>query len=177
LGTYKGVVSQWCNRAVPRIDPLEVRGGRRPENMAAEENKAILQRFNEVVGEVFRTGNVDALDEVLAPEFVYHQPGAPPDLESYKQFLAMFGLAYPDVSLTVEDMIAEGDKVVDRLTWQATHQGPFMGIPPTGDRVVVTEIHINRIAEGRIVERWAQPDLLGLMQQLGAVPAPGQHDS
>jgi hypothetical protein len=107
LGTYKGVVSQWCNRAVPRIDPLEVRGGRRPENMAAEENKAILQRFNEVVGEVFRTGNVDALDEVLAPEFVYHQPGAPPDLESYKQFLAMFGLAYPDVSLTVEDMIAE----------------------------------------------------------------------
>jgi predicted ester cyclase len=98
--------------------------------MAAEENKAILQRFNELVGEeVFRTGNVDALDEVLAPELVYHQPGAPPDLESYKRFLAMFRLAFPDVSLTVEDMIAEGDKVVDRMTWQATHQGPFMGIP------------------------------------------------
>ena len=145
--------------------------------MAAEENKAILQRFNELAGEVFRTGNVDALDEVLAPDLVYHQPGAPPDLESYKRFLAMFGLAFPDVSPTLEDMIAEGDKVVDRLTWQATHQGPFMGIPPTGNRVTVTEIHINRIAEGRIVERWAQPDLLGLMQQLGAVPAPAQHDS
>ena len=89
----------------------------------------------------------------------------------------MFRLAFPDVSFTVEDMIAEGDKVVDRMTWQATHQGPFMGIPPTGNRLTVTEIHINRIAEGRIVERWAQPDLLGLMQQLGAVPAPDQHDS
>ena len=145
--------------------------------MAAEVNKAILQRFNELVGEVFRTGNVDVLDEVLAPELVYHQSGAPPDLESYKRFLAMLRLACPDLSHTVEDMIAEGDKVVDRLTWQATHKGPFMGIPPTGNRLTVTEIHINRIAEGRIVERWSQPDLLGLMQQLGAVPAPGQHDS
>jgi len=146
--------------------------------MVAEENKAIVQRFNElVVGEVFRTGNVDALDEVLAPELVYHQPEAPPDLESYKRFLAMLRLACPDLSHTVEDMIAEGDKVVDRLTWQATHKGPFMGIPPTGNRLTVTEIHINRIAEGRIVERWSQPDMLGLMQQLGAVPAPGQHDS
>ena len=145
--------------------------------MAAEENKAILQRFNELAGEVFRTGNVDALDEGPRPRARLSPAGAPPDLQSFKRFLAMFRLACPDMRYTVEDMIAEGDKVVDRLTWQATHQGPFMGIPPTGNRLRVTEIHINRIAEGRIVERWAQPDLLGLMQQLGAVPAPGQHDS
>ena len=143
-----------------------------------EENRAVVQRFNELVGEVFRTGNVDVLDEVLAPELVYHQPGAPPDLESYKRFLAMFRGACPDMSYTLEDMIAEGDKVVDRLMWQATHQGPFLGIPPSGNRLTVTEIHINRIsADGRIVERWSQPDTLGLMQQLGAIPSPGQHES
>jgi predicted ester cyclase len=142
-----------------------------------EENKAVVQRFNELVGEVFRTGNVDVLDEVLAPELIYHQPGAPPDLQSYKRFLAMFRLACPDMSYTLEDMIAEGDKVVDRLTWQATHQGLFLGIPPSGNRLTVTEIHINRIAESRIVERWSQPDTLGLMRQLGVIPSPGQHES
>ena len=89
----------------------------------------------------------------------------------------MFRLACPDMSQTVEDMIAEGDKVVDRLTWQATHQGLFLGIPPSGNRLTVTEIHINRIAESRIVERWSQPDTLGLMRQLGVIPSPGQHES
>jgi len=145
--------------------------------MAAEENKAIVQLFYELVEEVFRTGDVDALDEVLAPEFVYHQLGAPPDLESYKRFFAMFRLACPDMSQTVQDMIVEGDKVVDRLRWQATHQGPFMGIPPSGNPLTVTEIHINRIAGGRIVERWTEVDRLSLMQQLGAISVPGQHES
>jgi predicted ester cyclase len=98
----------------------------------------------------------------------------PPDLESFKQFLPMFRTAFPDMSPTVEDMIAEGDKVVDPLTWQGTHQGELMGIPPTGNTVTVTEMHIYRISEGKIVERWGQPDLLGMMQQLGAVPPPGE---
>ena len=100
--------------------------------MTPEENKAVVQRFYELVEDVFQTGDTDVLDEVLAPEFVFHQPGAPPDLQSYKQFFAMFRLACPDMGQTVEDMIAEGDKVVDRLRWQATHQGPFMGIPRVG---------------------------------------------
>ncbi len=145
--------------------------------MSTEENKAVVQRFNELIGEFFRTGDADALDEVLAPEFVYHQPGTPPDLESFKQFLPMFRAAFPDMSYTVEDMIAEGDKVVDRLTWEATHQGELMGIPPTGNKVRVTEMHISRIADGKIVERWGQPDRLGLMQQLGAIPPPEQGES
>ncbi len=145
--------------------------------MSTEENKAVVQRFNELIGEFFRTGDADALDEVLAPEFVYHQPGTPPDLESFKQFLPMFRAAFPDMRYTVEDLIAEGDKVVDRLTWEATHQGELMGIPPTGNTVRVTEMHISRIADGKIVERWGQQDMLGMMQQLGAVPPPRQVES
>jgi predicted ester cyclase len=121
--------------------------------------------------------NADVFDEVLAPDFVYHSPGAPADLEGFKQFLPMFRAAFPDMRGTVEDLIAEGDKVVDRITFQATHQGEMMGISPTGNTVTVTEMHISRIAEGKIVERWGQTDMLGMMQQLGAVPPPGQAES
>ena len=142
----------------------------------SEENKAVVRRYNELFEEFWRTGDVDALDEVLAPDFVYHQPGTPPDLESFKHFVPMFRAAFPDMRYTVEDMVAEGDKVVDRLTWQATHQGELMDIPPTGNTVRVSEMHISRIAEGKIVERWGQPDMLGLMQQIGAIPEPGQEE-
>jgi predicted ester cyclase len=110
------------------------------------------------------------LDEVLAPEFVYNSPGAPPDLTGFKQSLLMLSSGLHDLSYTLEDLFAEGDKVADLLTWQATHQGELMGIPPTGNTVTGTEMHISRIAEGKIVERWGQGDNLGLMQQLGAIP-------
>jgi steroid delta-isomerase-like uncharacterized protein len=140
----------------------------------SEENKAVVQRFNELIDEFWRTGDADVFDEVLAPEFVYHSPGAPPDLGGFKQLLPMFRAAFPDMRGTVEDLIAEGDKVVDRMTFQATHQGELMGIPPTGNTVTVTEMHISRIAEGKIVERWGQTDMLGMMQQLGVVPSPGE---
>jgi predicted ester cyclase len=79
-----------------------------------------------------------------------------------------------DLRYTVEDLFAEGDKVADRMTWQATHQGELMGFPPAGNTVTGTEMHISRIAEGKIVERWGQEDNLGLMQQLSVVPPPGQ---
>ena len=89
----------------------------------------------------------------------------------------MFRAAFPDMRYTVEDMVAEGDKVVDRISWQATHLGEMMGIPPTGNTVRVTALHMSRIAEGKIVERWGQPDMLGMMQQLGAIPEPGQEEA
>jgi predicted ester cyclase len=143
----------------------------------SEENKAVVRRFNELFGECWRTGNADILDEVLAPEFVYHSPGAPPDLGGFKQSLLMLSAGLHDLRYTVEDLFAEGDKVADRLTWQATHQGELMGIPPTGNTVRGEELHISRIAEGRIVERWGQGDNLGMMQQLGVVPPPGQGES
>jgi predicted ester cyclase len=143
----------------------------------SEENKAVVRRFNELFGECWRTGNADILDEVLASEFVYHSPGAPPDLAGFKQSLLMLSAGLHDLRYTVEDLFAEGDKVADRLTWQATHQGELMGIPPTGNTVRGEEMHISRIAEGRIVERWGQGDNLGMMQQLGVVPPPGQGES
>jgi predicted ester cyclase len=142
----------------------------------SEESKAVVRRFNELFVECWRTGDVDILDEVLAPEFVYHSPGAPPDLGGFKQSLLMLRAAFPDMRSTVEDLFAEGDRVADLLTWQATHQGELMGIPPTGNTVMGTEMHISRIAEGKIVERWGQGDNLGLMRQLGVVPPPGQSE-
>jgi predicted ester cyclase len=110
--------------------------------MSTEENKAVVRRFNELIGEFFRTGDADALDEVLSPAFVYHQPGTPPDLESFKQFLPMFRAAFPDMSYTVEDQIAEGDKVVSRYTGRGTHQGELTGIAPTGRQVEVPAMNI-----------------------------------
>jgi predicted ester cyclase len=143
----------------------------------SEESKAVVQRFNELFVECWRAGNVDILDEVLAPEFVYHSPGAPPDREGFKQSILMLSFALHDMRYSIEDLFAEGDKVADRLTWQATHQGEMMGIPPTGNLITGTEMHISRIAEGKIVERWGLGDNLGLMQQLGAIPPPGQGES
>lgn len=86
----------------------------------------------------------------------------------------MFRTAFPDLYGTIEDLIAEGDKVVTRITYRGTHQGEFMGIPPTGRPVTMTFTGINRIAGGKIAEGWVNFDALGMMQQLGVIPTPGQ---
>jgi steroid delta-isomerase-like uncharacterized protein len=143
--------------------------------MTTEENKAIARRFAEVLQEFFRTGDVDLMDSVLAENVVKHISGQPPEaqtLEGFKQLLPALPEAFPDVLFEVENLIAEGDMVAFRLIWTATHQGEFFGIPPTGTRATVTEMHMFRIADGKVVERWGEWDALGLMQQLGAVPPP-----
>jgi predicted ester cyclase len=94
------------------------------------------------------------------------------DGESTKQFFDMFHAAFPDSSRTIEDQIAEGELVATRVTLNGTHRGEFQGISPTGKRIAVTGIWIDRVAGGKIVERWGAVDMLGLMQQLGAIPAP-----
>ena len=142
----------------------------------SEEKKAVVRLYNELVERYWRTGDADAFDEVVASDFVHHAPGLPPDLEGMKQALPMFRAAFPDMRLTVEDMIAEGDKVVDRVTVRGTHEGELMGIPASGKQVEFMETHISRIADGKIVERWGEWDALGMMQQIGAVPAPGQSE-
>jgi steroid delta-isomerase-like uncharacterized protein len=137
------------------------------------ENKAIARRFFEL----FSQGDLETIGrELLSPEFVAHFPGMPGplNLESYRQVGLMFRSAFPDIQDTVEDQIAEGDKVVTRVTSRGTHQGALMGIPATGKRYTISAIVIDRIIDGRIVERWAQFDQLGMLQQLGVVPAPGQ---
>lgn len=96
-----------------------------------------------------------------------------PDPEGYKQFVTISRSALPDFHTTVEDIIAEGDKVVQRFTARDTHKGEFMGIPPTGKQVTMTGIAIDRIAGSKIVENWANMDMLGMMVQLGVVSPPG----
>jgi steroid delta-isomerase-like uncharacterized protein len=158
---------------------LVCKGSEKEQRMSPEENKVIARRFVEVLQEFFRTGDPDLMDSVLADNVVQHISGMPPEahsLEGFKQLLPALPQAFPDTLFEVEDLVAEEDKVAFRLVWNATHQGEFFGIPPTGARATVTEVHVFRIADGKVVERWGEWDALGLMQQLGAFPAPEHSD-
>ena len=137
----------------------------------SEQNKAIMRQ----VYENLKAHNLDALVEVFAPNFVEHNtpPGQDPGVEGVKQQLSMLFAAFPDVQFTIEDLIAEGDKVVARGRLTGTHQGEFMGIPATGKPVSQTGTQIVRIAKGKVVESWLEVDNLGMMQQLGVIPAQG----
>jgi predicted ester cyclase len=141
--------------------------------MSTEANKTSVRRFYD---EVFNKKNRAAIDEFIDPNQVDHAapPGTPGGLAGAKQTIGMYLTAFPDLHFTVEDMIAEGDKLVARLTVRGTQQGAFMGIPPTGKHVTVTAIDISRMAGGKSVEHWIEMDTLGMMQQLGVIPAPGQ---
>ena len=141
--------------------------------MSAEENKAIVRRF---VEEVQNRGDLAALDELCAPDFVNHSapPGVPPTRDGLEQLTALFRRAFPDGRMGIEEMLAEGDRVATRKTFRGTHQGDLMGLPPTGRRVEIGLIDIVRVVDGRVVEHWNAVDNLGMMQQLGAIPAPGQ---
>ena len=141
--------------------------------MSIEENKAIELRFLE---EVVNKGNLAVIDELCAANFVDHTalPGVTPDREGYKQFFAMSRSALPDMHSTLEDMIAEGDKVAERFTIRGTHKGEWMGIAPTGKQVTVQGMAIHRITGGKIVEDWSNIDMLGILQQIGVVPPLGQ---
>jgi steroid delta-isomerase-like uncharacterized protein len=140
----------------------------------SEENKASFRRMFE---EVMNQGNFSLIDELVAPDMVEHEelpPEIPAGREGIKVFFTMFRGAFPDLNATIDEVIAEGDKVVARSTWSGTHQGEFMGIPATGKRVSFGVIDIMRFADGVVVEHWGQMDSLGMMQQLGVVPAPGE---
>ena len=138
---------------------------------SAQENKAVSRRVAE---EIFNGGNLDLADELYAPDYVLHDPALPEDLhgpESLKQYAAMNLGAFPDVRVTVEDQIAEGDLVVSRWTAQELARVRAGGIPPTGRRIEISGITINRFSGGRIAEDWYQSDDLGMMRQLGVIPS------
>jgi predicted ester cyclase len=141
--------------------------------VTVEDNKALVRRF---VDEVQSKGNTDLIDEICSAEFFNHSalPGLPPDREGIKIVTAMFTAAFPESYFTVEDMIGEGDKVVTRKTFHGTHEGEFMGIPPTGRRVSMELIDVVRIVDGSVVEHWSMADNLGMMQQLGVIPQWGE---
>jgi predicted ester cyclase len=126
----------------------------------------VARRF---IDEVFVAGRSEAVDELVTPDFVSHGlPGAGPEV--MKAAIERVGPALSDVTMQIEDAIAAGDRVAVRLTSSAIQSGPFMGLPPTGRRYTIEEIHIFRVAGGRVAEHWHQIDALGMLGQLGLMP-------
>ncbi len=140
--------------------------------MSTEQNKAMTQK----VYDAFNRKDLGALDQYITADAVDHEvpPGFPPGLEGTKQFLGVFFKAFPDLHVTAHDMIAEGDKVVARAGFTGTHTGEFLNIPSTGKKVSVSAIDVLRFERGKLVEHWGLTDQLGLMQQIGVIPPPGQ---
>jgi predicted ester cyclase len=141
-----------------------IAGGKEKMNMSAEENKALVRREQEELWN--HSGNLDAAEELFAPDYI----------EAAKQEAADFRRGFPDVVSTIEDLIAEGNNIVARWRSRATHQGEYMGIPPSGKEVEFTGISVYRIEAGKIAESWNVGDQLGLMQQIGAIPEPEQSE-
>jgi steroid delta-isomerase-like uncharacterized protein len=138
----------------------------------SEENKAVVRRFIE---EVWNNGNLDAIDELISEDHVDHDPanaGSPGGREGVRAFVQMYRTAYPDTHIEFGEMVAEGDLVAGSWTATGTHQGELMGMPPTGRSIHVTGMGMDRVRNGQIVESWANYDSLGMLQQLGAIPAP-----
>ena len=136
--------------------------------MSTEANKSIIRRR---VEEIWNQGDLAIADELIADDYLSN--GQTIGREGYKQFVAGVRAAFPDLRLTLDDLVAEGDRVAVRYTGRGTHAGAFMGIPPTGKRVTFTGIDLFRIAHGRMAEEWLMFDQLGLLRQLGVVPTQG----
>ena len=133
--------------------------------MSIETNKALARRF---IQDVMVKGSGAAVDEIVADDFTPRSWGKmPPGKDSLKQAQQRVLKGLSDVSMTIEDVIAEGDKVVVRLTAKGTHTGEFMGMKPSGKSYSISEIHILRIADGKVAEHWRDADMLGMMKQLG----------
>lgn len=133
--------------------------------MSQEENKAIVRRFFE---EAWNQHNLNVIDEIFASTVTFN--GQSITRDALKQALAGRRAAFPDIQVTVDDQVAEGEKVSTRRTWRATHRGPYRGVAPTGKQVNWTQISVVRFSQGRIVEDWAVADELSILQQLGALP-------
>lgn len=143
--------------------------------MSAEENKALVRRYIEVV---WNQRNTAALDELLAPNYQRYvsATAAPLSSEGQRQRITGFHTAFPDLHFTIEDLFAEGDRVTFRVTMRGTHQGPFpylQGLAPTGKQVTISVLDVVRVEQGKFAEHWGGPDLLALLQQLGATVSAG----
>jgi steroid delta-isomerase-like uncharacterized protein len=141
--------------------------------MGTEANKASGRRF---VDEVINRGNFAVLDELTGANFVDHSPspGVAPTAEGGKAFFTMLRAAFPDLHATIEDQVAEGDRVVQRVTTHGTMRGDFQGMPASGKEATWSGIHITRYADGKVVEHWSVVDQLGMLAQLGFAQAPAQ---
>ncbi len=136
----------------------------------SEENVNLVRRY---VEDVISKGDVDAIEEIYAPDYVNHTTVAGGDLHGLggvRSVMNAFRTGFPDVNVIIDDVIDAGDKIVTRATGYGTHAGEFRGIAPTGKKIEVRIISIFRIADGKIVERWENMDTMTLMQQIGAIP-------
>jgi len=138
----------------------------------SDQNKALARR---AIEEVWNQANLGLIDELVAPNATFHDANVPGGTfsgpEGMKQLVQIYRGAFPDVRMTINDQIAEGDQVVTRWTATGTHKGELMGIAPTGKYATVTGVDIDRYQDGKVVEAWASYDMLGLLQQLGVVPS------
>ncbi len=151
-------------RTVPAECWTEVIG-----RMNAEDKKTLVRGYYQ---QELNQGNLSLADGLLAPGFISHSPlGGTENGDQYKKAISESRSAFPDLEVVVEDQIAEAEKVVTRWSARGIHSGPFTGILPIGNRVTIADIHIHRVADGQIVELWEQVDTLGMLQQLGLIPA------
>ena len=140
--------------------------------MSEEHNKHV---FRMVIEKAYSKGDLELLDKAFAPNFVEHQAGiVPPTVEGVRRSIVYLRRAFPDLKLTIEEIIADGDKTWARITGRGTHQGPFMGLSPTGRSIVVTVMDVCRFENGQIIEHWGVADRLAVMAQLGGLPQPPQ---
>lgn len=145
--------------------------------MSVEGNKEVVRRYYE---KAFNEGRIEILDEVIAEDVVNHDPVSDETLtpeeargfEGFVRHVEAARKAFPDATVTIEDMIAEGDEVLVRFTFEGTHEGRFVGIEPTGNRIWGTNMVLMRLEDGKIVERWEESDSLDLLRQLGVLPPP-----
>ena len=137
--------------------------------MSTATNKAIVRRYLE---QVFNERRIDLFEEFLVENYQIHGVSIAPGRDAAKEWLKTIGAAFPDLELTFEDMIAEGDKVVIQGALNSTHQGEIFGIPATGERVAQNSVFIFRLVKGEIVEGWYAANDLDLMRQLGMLPSP-----
>lgn len=136
--------------------------------MSTQENRAVVRR---VVEEAQAAGNIALVDELFAPDFVDHSPlpGVLPTRDGVRGLFAALHVAFPDLTVTIHDQVAEGDKVVTRKTFAGTHGGEFLGVPATGRAVAFEVIDILRVVDGKVTDHWNVVDRLALLQQLGVV--------
>lgn len=165
-----GVIPAPENAGRNEHDPLPHPREHRDRPLSTEETKSIVERF---IDEVINRGNLGVCDDLIAADYVYHAPGMEvrrPD--GIKGVFTMLRSAFPDWHETIEDMFAEGEKVVFRVTGHGTHEGEFFSIPATGTDVRMAGFDIVRLEGGQMAEHWANFDQLGLLRQLGAIPSP-----
>ena len=142
--------------------------------MSTSDNKAIIRCF---VEEVLNKRNAALIDELYSNDYVGHDPDrpAPRRMEDMKQIMdQMLGKVFPDAQYSIDGLYAEDDVVIWHWTFRATHQGEVMGIPPSGKPINISGVNIFRIVNDKVVEDWVYRDTIGMMRQMGAMPAPGQ---